>query len=124
MKSNKDTILEWMEYAFADLEAALELIGDKDILNKIVCYHCQQAAEKMMKAYLIALDIEIIKTHNLAFLNDKIGEIDANAYNNISTLNFLTNFTTLTRYPNVFVDIDKSEAQEAIDKATEVMNFF
>jgi len=35
-----------------------------------ICFHCQQCAEKMMKAYLIKKDIEFAKTHSLSYLLD------------------------------------------------------
>ncbi len=34
-------------------------------MTDIICFHAQQSAEKYMKAYLIFLDIEFQKTHDV-----------------------------------------------------------
>jgi hypothetical protein len=33
--------------------------------DEIICFHCQQSAEKYLKAFLFSNDIEPDKTHNL-----------------------------------------------------------
>ncbi len=40
-----------------------------------VCFHCQQAVEKHLKAFLVSRDIEVAKTHNISYLLVKCREI-------------------------------------------------
>lgn len=42
----------WLEKANQDLQSAKWLLGSPDALYNAVGFHCQQAAEKMLKAYL------------------------------------------------------------------------
>ena len=44
-------------------------------LTNIVAFHCQQAIEKYLKAFLIEKDIPIIRTHDLIKLNGMISEV-------------------------------------------------
>jgi HEPN domain-containing protein len=89
-----------------------------------VCYHCQQSAEKIMKAYILALDLEIVKTHHLEKLNSIIQDKDSDIFHSVTFLNELSRYATTTRYPDDFEDIDKQEAEEAIMKSKDVLAFF
>jgi len=64
-KSKEDIISSWMEKADRDLEVAKRELKLSDPLTDIICFHAQQSAEKYMKAYLIWLDIEFQKTHDI-----------------------------------------------------------
>ncbi len=44
--------LEWLQYAENDLNAGRFLFGMKPLPADIICFHCQQAAEKALKAFL------------------------------------------------------------------------
>ena len=66
---------EWLLYANNDLCAAETLIKEDYPLTNIVVFHCQQAIEKYLKAFLVENDIPIIKTHDLVRLNKIIREI-------------------------------------------------
>ena len=66
---NKDVAKEWLKIAETDLDSADFLHGMKPIPIEIICYHCQQSAEKYLKGFL-ALKGEVIeKIHDLVRLN-------------------------------------------------------
>jgi len=66
MKKNKEDIVNsWVKKADRDLEVAKRELELTDPLTDIIYFHAQQAAEKYMKAYLIWLDIEFQKTHDV-----------------------------------------------------------
>jgi len=67
---NTDDVKEWLEIADNDLDSALLLNDAPRKHFEIICYHCAQAAEKYLKAYLISKDIIPQKTHDLRFLNN------------------------------------------------------
>lgn len=48
-----------------DENAATALLDNHDIADEIIGFHCQQAAEKSIKAVLVARKIEFRKTHDL-----------------------------------------------------------
>lgn len=61
-------------------EALVRKIGsDRDIADEMVGFHCQQAAEKQIKAVLTAHEIPYKKSHELSYLAGLIEEhkIDA-----------------------------------------------
>jgi len=69
---------EWVEKAEADYQAAVALNRRlKTPLPDAVCYHCQQCAEKYLKAYLIARGIVPSRTHDLEIPDEmlKLGSI-------------------------------------------------
>jgi HEPN domain-containing protein len=55
----------WVRKAEADASGAGELAQRKPPLNDLVCFHCQQAAEKYLKALLQELGVAVPRTHNL-----------------------------------------------------------
>jgi len=66
---------DWILLADRDLYAAEVLLKDHFLLTNIVAFHCQQAIEKYLKAFLIENDVPLIKTHDLIKLNGMIQEI-------------------------------------------------
>jgi HEPN domain-containing protein len=59
---------EWVAKAEADLAAVKRLRKAKPPLHDIRCFHCQQAAEKYLKALLQELGLDVPHTHELAKL--------------------------------------------------------
>jgi HEPN domain-containing protein len=67
---------DWILMADKDLFAAEIILKETNFpLTNIVAYHCQQAIEKYLKAFLIEKDVPLIKTHDLIKLNGMIKEI-------------------------------------------------
>ena len=71
----KNLTKDWIFMADKDLTAAEILSKDDYPLTNIVVFHCQQAIEKYLKAFLIENDIPVIKTHDLVRLNKIIQKI-------------------------------------------------
>jgi HEPN domain-containing protein len=71
----KKQVENWILLADQDLYAAETLLKDRFPLTNIVAFHCQQAIEKYLKAFLIENDVPLIKTHDLIKLNGMIKEI-------------------------------------------------
>jgi len=71
----KRQVEDWMLLADKDLYVAEIILNNEYPLTNIVAFHCQQAIEKYMKAFIIENDIPIIKTHDLIRLNGMIKEI-------------------------------------------------
>jgi|WetSurMetagenome_2_1015567.scaffolds.fasta_scaffold880349_2 HEPN domain-containing protein len=64
MKDDRDVALGWLRKADSDLaNAELCLAAEKSL--DTACFHCQQAAEKALKAYLIVKHAEFPLTHDL-----------------------------------------------------------
>jgi HEPN domain-containing protein len=61
----KRTTREWARKAEADFRAAESLAAGTEPFHDQVCFHCQQSAEKYLKALLEELGRPVPKTHDL-----------------------------------------------------------
>lgn len=74
---NKELIQEWINFARMDFLTAKHLYAHmypKPL--EIICYHCQQSIEKLLKGVLISKGVMIKKTHDLGFLAEMLQEYE------------------------------------------------
>ncbi|GEM_PF-3716381 len=65
---------------------------------EIICFHCQQAAEKALKAYLVFLEIRVPKTHDLDYLLELCETSEP--IRNLRTITIpLNDYSVITLYP-------------------------
>ena len=111
----------WLEFSKSDLKDAQHLFNVESFLS--ATYHCQQAAEKALKAYLVFKEHEIVNTHNLVKLGG-LCKIFDQAFQKIdSELELLNPFSTKFRYPSEFDLPDKEETRAVIIQARNVVSF-
>ncbi|GHV06614.1 hypothetical protein FACS189485_15430 [Spirochaetia bacterium] len=60
----KELVKSWFFYADKDIAIASELITNPDLTNG-VAFHCQQAIEKYLKAFIVEHDIKFLRIHDL-----------------------------------------------------------
>ena len=86
-----------------------------------VTFHCQQAVEKYLKAYLIFCNVDFGKTHNLEYLLELCGKQDKTFHTvNVGNLSF---YAVEVRYPDDFYIPTNKEAKESI-KISKVVKTF
>lgn len=93
---------EWIRKAEEDYAAAQKLATGKPPLRDGACFHCQQAAEKFLKALLQELGLPIPYTHDLIELLERILVKDATLKLPRPGLASLTHFAVDYRYPGKF----------------------
>lgn len=71
MKTKRELIDSWIDKAEKDLLSAKHELSFPDAVRETVCFHCQQAVEKYLKAYLVFLGISFTKTHEIGELITK-----------------------------------------------------
>jgi HEPN domain-containing protein len=111
---------EWIEKADADLEVAGRIAGgvaDNLRIREIVGFHCQQAAEKYLKALLTRRQIEFPKTHDIKTLLHLAG---APVADSLSGANWLTPFGVEIRYPGDTAEMLPGDEIKAIEIASQV----
>lgn len=95
----KPATREWVSKAEDDLLAAAELQASRGRLHDQVCFHCQQSAEKFLKALIEELRQPVLKTHDLELLLNQL----LPSYPSLRSLKrgllFLTDFSVDARYP-------------------------
>ena len=124
-EENMAAAREWLAYAEADL-------GVADHLNKtyhpkplqIICFHCQQAAEKAVKAVIVLMGSQggLPKKHDLFLLLKQIQNmlsIDEKFYD---YADMLAPYGVAMRYPNELL-LEERHAEKAIGMADEIIEW-
>lgn len=118
-----NNVREWLDYAEADLGSAQYLYDNyyRKPLH-IICYHAQQAAEKALKAIIIANGAigGMPKMHDLEFLLNQMKN-----YVNIKEefydyADVLTPYGVSVRYPGE-IELTEDDAEEALKYAGEIL---
>ncbi|MBA7576908.1 hypothetical protein ES708_18750 [subsurface metagenome] len=110
----------WLRKASADLRAAEIDLGAQPPLIEDALFHCQQAVEKTLKAFLTARDSPFRKTHDLDELGRMCIEHDRSLENVLLSATYLTVFAWEFRYPGESTIPPLGEAVDARHMATRV----
>jgi len=84
--------------------------------------HSQQAAEKMLKCFLVSRNFEAPRTHDMRTLCDMCIECDNNFNNIYEPAVLLTRYIVIPRYPAELGLIEK-DAEIAMEHADKVITF-
>lgn len=104
----------WLRRADNDLRSAqVDLAADPPLVEDAL-FHCQQAAEKAMKAYLTAHDTAFRKTHDLDELAAACEGIDASLKEALDPARDLTVFAWAFRYPSSDEAPPDAEAHDSL----------
>ena len=119
---SRDIYREWFEVADKDLASAEFLQKMKPVPLEIICYHCQQCAEKYLKGFLAFKEEQITKTHDLVLLNKLYGRYDEGFEEIDENCLLLTDFDVNMRYP-FHIEINKSDMKTAFSAAKRIKKF-
>lgn len=111
----------WLKIARDDLSAAKALV--KVELFSQATYHCQQSAEKSLKAYLVLKKQPTIKTHDLIKLVELCMKFDKSFATMLSAAENLNSFSTKFRYPTEYDVPDSADVMTGINYAKVVLTF-
>lgn len=106
-------VASWLQRASLDLRAADLDLGAAPPLIEDALFHCQQAAEKAMKAFLTANGRIFRRTHDLDELAAACEALDAGLRPALDPARDLTVFAWEFRYPGESETPSLAEAQEA-----------
>jgi len=110
-------IRRWVEKAEHDLRNAEYVLTLKeDCPTDTVCFHCQQCAEKYLKALLVSLGIAFPKTHDLVVLFN-LNPSESGLSLQVEEVQPLNRYSVEARYPGDWDPIDTQEAAEAVNMA-------
>ena len=115
-------ISEWFNHGDMDFQAAELLLASYPLLLEIICYHCQQAAEKYLKGYLaFTSKTERPRTHDLVLLLAECMKSDER-FNDIQrACAVLTRYGVQPRYPNE-MEINEDEMHNAVMYMRKIRN--
>jgi len=89
---------------------------------EIICFHCQQAAEKYLKGYLLYKGIFPPKIHELDILCRNCFEFDAAFRNILQECVILSDYSVQPRYPNE-MRIEERHMRKALEYANKIKDF-
>ena len=112
--------LTWLEKAHKDLRCAqIDLEADPPA-SEDALYHCQQAAEKVLKGFLVWHDQPFSKTHDLGKLGKQAFELDETLEPIIDDVVEFTKYAWMFRYPG---DVEEPSVVEAVAVLQRVRTF-
>lgn len=89
---------EWLEKAEEDYAFAASVLNDSAFYAQI-CFHFHQAAEKFLKAFIVARDLEFRKIHDLLVLLNLCSRVEPELQAVRQHCKFLNRYYIDTRYP-------------------------
>jgi HEPN domain-containing protein len=104
----------WLVKAANDLRAAEIDLGAEPPLIEDALFHCQQAAEKALKAFLTFHNVTFRKTHNLEEIGEVCLTIDQSLKDMVDEAVPLTEYAWAFRYPGNILTADSTEVQTAL----------
>lgn len=113
----------WLFKAKSDLNSSKKLMdGEEQILDTAI-YHTQQCAEKALKGYLAFNNHPIAKTHDVEYLIELCSDYDPEFKDFTDEAEQLNPYATLFRYPDVVLEPEEKEVNEAIGIAEKILLF-
>ena len=113
---------EWLTRAERDLAMATRSLEAPPLLEAVV-YYAQQAAEKALKGFLTLHGRPFAKTHELVPLVAACQPIEPAFARFLAAARTLTPYVFQFRYPGSALEPPLPEAQQALQLATEIVEF-
>ncbi len=105
--------LEWIAKAEEDFAAADWLGRAPAASPAAIGFHCQQCAEKYLKAILLELGLTFARTHDLTLLGNAATGVHPQIGSILNDLQVLQPFSVQARYPGM--PVTQQDAQDALN---------
>lgn len=112
-ETKREMVRQWVERAQDDLGLAEHLLKESLYFNAIG-YNSQQAAEKFLKAFLVAHQKPFPKTHDLELLLEIIETLNIGLAESLSEVSKLDDYGADIRYPGDMRMLTFDKAKEAV----------
>lgn len=119
--SDSETIT-WLNYAIDDLKTAKLILSTTDdwIVPRNICYLCQQAVEKALKAIYVYENQRFHKIHDLDSLKNNLPDSWKDFGNTLQDLSQLSDWAIEGRYPGDWTPPNVKDATTAYTQAKEI----
>ncbi|MEM3489235.1 MAG: HEPN domain-containing protein [Nitrososphaerota archaeon] len=120
-----EEVRKWLIKAMNDYKTAEKLINlpEEEVITDTLCFPCQQAVEKLLKAFLINAGVDFGRVHSLEYLIKLCSNLDDEFEGLYEITANLTDSVVEVRYPDEFYIPTINEAQEAFESARRVKDF-
>ncbi len=116
-------VRSWLTKAQHDLTSARVLAANDPPLWDTAIYHCQQAAEKAVKGYLVFCDHEFERVHDIEVLIRAAGSYVPEFSEWIDAGIQLTPFARIYRYPECAIAPSEEQFKWALSAAEGLYSF-
>lgn len=123
MDDRREIIERWIIKAERDYQTARTMLQANPVPTDVVCFHCQQCAEKWIKAFLVFKDLDIPRTHDLQRLHTLCIQCSTLFEQIEDACILLSDYAVEIRYIDDWRDIPFVEAQEALKQAEKIKEF-
>jgi HEPN domain-containing protein len=120
MRNDIEFIKEWIIKADHDLGTAILTFQHIPEYSDTIAFHCQQAVEKYLKGYLIFLNIEFRKVHDLVYLYELIFDNDNMIEEFYQLILELQTYSVKIRYPNEIIFLSNEQIISAIETSKKI----
>ncbi|MDI6731934.1 MAG: HEPN domain-containing protein [Candidatus Margulisbacteria bacterium] len=122
--ADREFVQKWIEKAKQDFDYASLSLDEEFEYFPQICWHFQQAAEKYLKTYIVAYDLEFRKIYDLAALINICGKKDPTFNLLLESCKHLQRYYIETRYPVVWeIKWKREDAINAKEAAKEITDF-
>jgi HEPN domain-containing protein len=116
-------VAAWLQKASHDIETAQRALHAGHPITDTAAYHCHQAVEKALKAFLASRSQPLMKTHDLMDLLTRCTSADIRFADWVDRLAELAAFGTTQRYPSVDADPNFGDVAHALQVAEHFHSF-
>ncbi len=120
MDEQTEIAKQWLAKAESDLLNADNNLKAENIPYDTVCFHCQQAAEKMLKAYLVARGKDYPISHDLLLILEQVLPLDSEAEQLRDALVLLMPYAVEVRYPDEYSMPSAEDTRQARQAARQI----
>jgi len=113
---------EWQRLADMDLRTAEYLLNMSPLPIEIICYHCQQSAEKYLKGYLVLCGMAPPRMHDLDELCKLCLKFSDTFRNIADQCSDLTAYGVQPRYPMELI-LEEKDMRQALDSTKAIKDF-
>ncbi len=111
---------DWLAKAATDLLVCERLLVEGAAFSEAVAFHAQQAAEKSLKALLVARQVEFPKTHDIERLLELVALGDGPLAEALADAAELTPYGVEYRYPGEYAPVSAEAANACVSLARKV----
>jgi len=97
----REVVEEWIASADADRGAVAACLASNPPLVTVAAFHCQQAAEKLLKGFMVLAGQRFRKVHDLVALGKLVRSRYPAASEVVRSVEPLTNWSIAYRYPGM-----------------------
>jgi HEPN domain-containing protein len=119
----RELVRNWLIRAERDLLAAQKLSAEPNPSLDTAIFHCQQAAEKAIKGFLVLHDKRFEKTHDITVLVNLAMPFNNGFSSWLDAGERLTPYAVAFRYPGDVLEPEQEEFDQALKAARGVYSF-